>query len=327
VLRTFVARSCLSIAAAFIVAPSAHAQEPKTYPNRPVRVIVGLAAGGGTDLIARIVAPKLQESLGQPFIVDNRPGGNGVPAADAVKQAPADGHTLTVIPSGLLVINPVMFEKLGYAPRDFAPISMVCRFPLILAVNAAMPVKSVPELVDWLKANPGKANYAGSGPTFQLPMEQFKQRTGIKTMEFIPYKGMNLAVNALLAGEVAAALADSGPVYGLIKSRHVRALAISSKTRDPSLPDIPTFTELGFPELEVQFWMGLFAKAGTPPEIVKKLESEVNRIVGLPEVRQAMAAKLVEAQGTSSEDLGRIIQAELARWEAVRKAANMKHLD
>jgi tripartite-type tricarboxylate transporter receptor subunit TctC len=321
-------RAVLPVLATLALFSAANAQDAaKNYPSRPVRVVVGLAAGGGTDLIARIVAPKLQESLGQPFIVDNRPGGNGVPAADAVRQAPADGHTLTVIPSGLLVINPVMFEKLGYGPRDFAPISMVCRFPLILTVNAAMPVKTVGDLVDWLKANPDKANYAGSGPTFQLPMEQFKQRTGIKTMEFIPYKGMNLAVNALLAGEVAAALADSGPVFGLIRGGRIRGLAISSKTRDASLPDIPTFTELGFPELEMHFWMGLFAKAGTPPEIVRKLEVETNRVVSLPEVRQAMAAKLVEARSSTSEELGRIIEMELQRWEAVRKAANMKHLD
>lgn len=317
-----------AVASLFIgmgMAVPAHAQG--SYPGKPIRMIVGLAAGGGVDLVARLIAPKLSEALGQPVIVENRPGGNTVIVSNALASAPADGYTLYMAASGSITINPVMFAKLAYAPRDFSPVSLVCTFPLVLVANSSLPIKSVQDLVAFLKANPAKANYSGSSAAFQLPTELFKQRTGITQMEFIQYKGSNEAVSAVMSGDVAMTLVDTGPAIGALKGDRVRALAVTSPRRLSSMPDVPTMRELGFPELELQYWMGLFVKSGTPQGIVKKLEAEINRIVKLPDIREALAAKLFEATGSTSEELARTISTEVETWESVRKGANMKHLD
>jgi len=295
------------------------------FPAHPVRIVVGLAAGGGTDLIARLIAPRLAAALGQPFLVDNKPGGNFVPSTDAVLKAPADGYTLMLAPSGVLVANPVMYEKLPYSPRDFAPVAMVCSFPLILAVNTTLPVAALPDFVSMLRSRPGGFDYSGSSVGFQLPMELFMQRTGTR-MQFVQYKGSNLSVNAVLSGEVVATLVDSAPVIGLIEGHRIRGLAVTSARRIATLLEVPTMAEAGFPELEMHYWMALFARAGTAPGIVRKLEREVIRILGEPEIGVALRSRLVDPAPGGAADLGRVIAEDTARWSAVRDAAHLPRI-
>ena len=304
----------------------ANAQEASThsYPDKPVRIVIGLAAGGGIDVITRVVAQKLAENMGQPVLVENKPGASGIIAAEFVAKAPADGYTLMMAPSGPMVFNAVMYSKLPYSPtRDFAPVAMVASFPLIAVVNAATPVKSMRELADFARANPAKANYAASTAAFQLTTELFNIQAGTR-LEQITYKGTNESLTAVIAGDVLTTIADSGPASGAIRGGKVRALAVTAPKRMAAFPDLPTMAEAGFPELDVQLWAGLFAPAGTPPAIVKKLEDEVLRALKHPDVLQRFNTLTVNAGGASGADLGGIVGAEIARWGAVAKRANIK---
>jgi tripartite-type tricarboxylate transporter receptor subunit TctC len=317
--------AALAIAAfGLMTAAQAQVDAAKSYPNKPIRVIVGLAAGGGTDIIARLVGQKLSEGLGQPVIVENRPGTSGIIGAEHVAKAQPDGYTLLMSPGGVFVINPVMYSKLPYSPvRDFAPISMVANFPLILVVNASRPTKSVKELVEQIKARPQSANYSAAASAFQLATELFKIQTGTP-IEYIPYKGTNEAVNAVVSGDVLMTFADAGPASGPIKGGKVRGLAVTAPTRMIAFPDIPTMAEAGFTDMEIQFWMGMFAPVGTPPAIVKKLQGEIARVVKLPEIQERLINLSVNPVGGTSEELSRTISAEIARWGAVAKASNIK---
>jgi tripartite-type tricarboxylate transporter receptor subunit TctC len=299
----------------------------QNYPTKPVRVLVGLGAGGGTDLMARIVTPKLSEALGQPFIVENRVGAGGNIAADAVAKSAPDGHTILFSPNGTMVINPTMFKSMTYSPtRDLAPIALVATFPLIVSINSNVPVKSVKELVSWLKANPGKANCGGSGPTFELAVRLLTSRTGTECT-FITYKANNDTAQALMTGDLHLALIDSGPVFGAIQGGRVRGLAVTTPARDPTFPDLPTVVEAGFPDLEMRFWMGLFAPAATPAPIIRRLESETQRILKMPDVIKAIHAKQASPADMNAEALGKFVAAEIARWDAVRKGANIPQVD
>jgi len=298
-----------------------HAQ---TYPSKPIRVIVGLAAGGGTDIIARLVGQKLSESLGQPVVVENKPGTSGIIGAEYVARAQPDGYTLLMSPGGVFVINPIMNAKLPYSPvRDFAPVSMVVNFPLILVVNASRPIKSVQELVEQIKAKPQSANYSAPASAFQLATELFRIRTGTQ-IEYIPYKGTNEAVNAVVSGDVMMTFADAGPASGPIKGGKVKGLAVTAPTRMAAFPDIPTMAEAGFADMEIQFWMGLFAPAGTPPGIVRKLQGEIARVVKLPEIQERLINLSVNPVGGTSEELSHTISTEIEKWAAVAKASNIK---
>ena len=302
----------------------AQADAARNYPNRPIRVTVGLAAGGGTDIIARLVSQKLAEGLGQPVVVENKPGTSGIIGAEYVARAQPDGYTLLMSPSGVFVINPIMYSKLPYSPvRDFAPVSMVANFPLILVVNASQPIKSVKDLVEQLKARPQSANYAASASAFQLATELFKIRTGTQ-MEYIPYKGTNESVNAVVSGDVLMTFADAGPASGPLKGGRVRGLAVTAPTRLTAFPDIPTMAEAGFTDMDIQLWMGFFAPAGTPAAIVRRLQEEISRVVRLPEIRERLIGLSVNPVGGTSEELARTIANEIATWSAVAKASNVK---
>lgn len=296
----------------------------KSYPNKPIRVTVGFAAGGGTDIVARLVAQKLSEGLGQPVVIENKPGTSGIIGAEYVARAQPDGYTLLMSPSGVFVINPVMYSKLPYSPvRDFVPVSIVANFPLILVVNASQPIKSVKDLVEQLKTRPQSANYSASASAFQLATELFKIRTGTQ-MEYIPYKGTNESVNAVVSGDVLMTFADAGPATGPLKSGKVRGLAVTAPARLAAFPDIPTMAEAGFTDMEIQFWMGFFAPAGTPPAIVRKLQDEIIRVANLAEIRERLIGLSVNPVGSTSEELSRTISTEIARWGAVAKASNIK---
>jgi tripartite-type tricarboxylate transporter receptor subunit TctC len=303
------------------VALGAHAQ---TYPNKPVRIIVGQAAGGGIDTLTRLVAQKMAESLGQPVIVENKPGAGGIIGTTFVTKSPPDGYTLLMAPIGNIVFTQILYTKLPYsAQRDLTPISMLASFPLILVVNAAQPYSNVKALIAFMKANPDKANYGGSGPAFQFATELFKVKTDTKA-EFIQYKSTSEVLTALIAGDILLALADTGPVHEAIAGGTLRALAVTSPSRLPSLPNVPTMAEVGLPDVEFQFWVGLFAPAGTPQSVVKKLEAEIIRVAALPEIAKRMASIQVTPVGSSGEDLATALATDLARWSAVGKAANIK---
>jgi tripartite-type tricarboxylate transporter receptor subunit TctC len=321
-----ISRGCLTaglIALTFAATAPAFAQEdPSKYPARPIHIVVGFAAGGGNDIIARVFGQKLSEDLGQPVVIENRPGAGAIVAMEHVAKSAPDGYTLLVSASGI-AINPAVYAKLPYdAKRDFVAVSELAAFPLILVVNAASPIKSAAELVAYAKANPDKTNYASSSATFQLVTELFKQKTGAP-MQAIPYKSATESVTAVIAGQVTATIADAGPVLSQIQGGKLRALAIASPRRMPELPDIPTLKEEGA-DVDGDLWTGVFAPSGTPPVIVKKLESEFIRIAQLPEVIARLQPLGVRTVGNSSGEFTRILAVDIIRWADVAKAGNIK---
>lgn len=272
-----------------------HAQ---SFPAKPIRLVVGQGAGGGMDTLARIIGPRLSTALGQSVVVENKVGAGGIIATDFVAKSPADGYSLLLGPIGNMVFTPLLVPKLRYSPtQDFVPVSLVATFPLVLLVNAKLPITTVPELVAYMKANPG---------------------------EFIQYKSMSETLTALMAGDLLMSLVDTGPATRAIAAGHVRALAVTSPTRLPTLPNVPTMAEIGLPDLEFRYWTGIFAPAGTPPEVVQRLETEINRIVKLPEVSAQMAATQVTAAGGSAQELAQLRSSDLARWGAVAQKSQIK---
>jgi len=301
------------------------AQGQDSYPGKPVRILVGYAAGGGNDIIVRVMQPELQKGLGQPVIIENKPGAQGIIAAELAARSAPDGYTIMMGPSGPMTINPATYSKLPYSPtRDFAPISMICEFPLLVTVDAKLPVNSVRELIAYAKANPGKSNYASSAGIFQITTEMFKQRTGT-AIEMIPYKSSGESVQAVLGGQVMMTIVDPPPATGALKAGTLRALAVTSGKRHPSWPELPTLIEAGVPDMEVPVWTAFFAPAKTPPAIVARLQQEVARVVQTQEVRDRFAAMGLDPVGGSSEDLGRRMARDIEKWTAVAKAANIKN--
>ncbi|MES2197289.1 MAG: tripartite tricarboxylate transporter substrate binding protein [Pseudomonadota bacterium] len=301
----------------------AQAADEVKYPTRPIRIVVGFTPGGGNDIIARVVGQKLSESLGQPVIIENKPGAGAILATEYVARSAPDGYTLLVGASGAMVINPAVYEKLSYdTVRDFTPVSELGSFPLILIVNAKSPFKSLADLVAFAKANPDKANYSSSSAAFQLATELFKQKTGAP-MQMIPYKGANDSVTAVISGEVTATIADAGPVTGQVNGGTARALGVAAPKRMDTLPDVPTMKEAGA-DVEAVLWSGIFVPAATPPEIVRKLEAEFIRIARLPDVIDRLKLLNIDSVGNSSEAFSRIIAADLERWKAVARAGNIK---
>jgi tripartite-type tricarboxylate transporter receptor subunit TctC len=301
--------------------------QAQVYPSKPVRIIVGQAAGGGMDTLARLLAQEMGTSLGQAVIVENKPGAAGIIGTNFVAKAPADGYTLLMAPIGNMVFTQILYNKLPFSPvRDFIPVSLVGDFPLLLVVNATQPFASAQELVTYMKANPAKSNYGGSGPAFQFATELFKIKTNTQA-EFIQYKSTSEAISAVLSGDLLLALADTGPATALLADGRLRALAVTSPHRLPTLPNVPTMAEAGVPDMEIQFWAGIFAPAGTPTAIVNKLEAEISRIVKLADIRERMASLRINPVGSSSEEFSKTLAADMARWSAVAKAANIKAND
>ena len=295
------------------------------YPSKPIRILVGYAAGGGNDIIVRVLQPEMQKGLGQPVVVENKPGAQSILAAELAARAAPDGYTIFMGPSGPMTINPATYSKLPYHPqRDFAPISMICEFPLIVTVDAKLPVKNVKELVAYAKANPGKSNYASSAGIFQITTELFKQRTGT-SIEMIPYKSSGESVQAVVGGQVMMTIVDPPPATGALKAGTLRGLAVTSGKRHPAWPDLPTMAEAGVPDMEVPVWTAFFAPAKTPPAIVARLQKEVARAVQTQEVRERFAQMALEPVGGSADDLGRRVASDIEKWTAVAKAANIKN--
>jgi tripartite-type tricarboxylate transporter receptor subunit TctC len=310
------------IAILALLAGPAAAQD---YPSRPIRILVGYAAGGGNDIIVRVMQPELQKGLGQAVVIENMPGAQGIIAAENAAKAAPDGYTIMMGPSGPMTINPATYSKLRYSPtRDFTPISMICEFPLIVTVDARLPIGSVKELIAYAKANPGKSNYASSAGIFQISTEMFKQRTGT-TIEMIPYKSSGESVQALIGGQVMMTIVDPPPATGPLKAGTIRGLAVTSSKRHPSWPDLPTMAEAGVPDMEVPVWTAFFAPAKTPAAVVARLQKEVARVVQTAEVKERFAGMGLDPVGGSSEDLGRRVASDIEKWTAVAKAANIKN--
>jgi tripartite-type tricarboxylate transporter receptor subunit TctC len=312
----------VALAAIAITAASAE-EDASKYPTRPIHIIVGFTPGGGNDIIARIVGQKLSESLGQPVIVENKPGGGAIVATEFVAKSEPDGYTLLVGASGAMAINPAVYAKLPYdSIRDFTPISQLGSFPLILIVNASSPIKSVSDLIAYAKANPDKTNYSSSSAAFQLVTEQFKQKTGAP-MQVIPYKGANDSVMAVISGQVTATIADAGPVSGQVKSGMVRALAVAAPKRMEDFPDVPTMKEAGA-DVDAVLWSGIFVPKQTSPAIARKLQDEFMRIGRMPDVIARLKPLGIESVGNSSHEFTKILAADIARWTEVARAGNIK---
>lgn len=316
VFHTLLAAASLS-ALAWPVAAQAQA-----WPNRPVTIVVGYAAGGGVDFTARLVAEKLPALIGQPVVVENRPSVGAVVGSAYVAKAKPDGYTLMMGAPGPVIFNHALGGNLPYGPNDFTPISWVSNSPLVLLVNANNPAKTVQELAAQARANPDKANYSASSASFQLITELFNRRMGAK-LTHIPYKGANESVMAVMSGDVTMTLADAGPASTGLQSGRVRALAVTSAERLKQLPNVPTLAELGI-DLKVSLWIGLLAPAGTPADIVKKLEDAIATIVAMPDVRARLEAKSVIPQATSSQEFARLIATEIPMWRQVALDNNIK---
>lgn len=323
--RLFARVSGIALALLFSAVVQAQDDPAKNYPNKPIRVIVGYSAGGGNDIVARVVSAKMAEGLGQPVIIENKAGAQSIVAAEYVAKAAPDGYTILMGPSGPMTMNPATYSSLPYSPvRDFVPVSMIGSFPLILVVSPSLPAQAVKDLVEYAKARPDNINYAASAGPFQFASELFNLKTGTK-FQFIPYKGSGDSVNAVMSDQVTMTITDPPPVVGALKSGRVRGLAITSATRHPAFPDIPTMAEAGMSDMEITIWMAFFAPANTPAGIVKKLQEEVVRVVRLPEIRDRLATMMVDPVGNTSEELGRIVAADIARWTAVARSANIKN--
>lgn len=295
------------------------------WPARPAKILVGFAPGGGTDVVARLIAQKLQESLGQPFVVENRAGATGTIAADVVAKSPPDGYTILMGHVNSNAIAPNLFKSLPYdAVADFQPVTYVGYVPNILAVNPSVPVNNVGELIAAARAQPGKFSYASSGvgSTQHLAGEMFQILTGTKLVH-IPYKGSGQAIADLLSGQVAMNFDTMPPVLPHIQAGKLKAFAISTPQRLPQLPDVPTFSEVGITGFDVTNWYGVFVPAKTPREIVNRLSAEINKAMQDP----ATKAKLVEIGtqlgGGSPQDFEAFLKVELTKYARLIKDARI----
>ena len=315
----------LSALAMVIAVDVAGAQQTNAYPSRPVRLIVPFAAGGLNDVVARLVAPYLERALGQPFIIDNRPAASGIVGTDATAKATPDGYTLLMVASSFTVI-PATHQKVPYdAQRDLAPIVMVAKNALLFLVNPKVPAKSLAEFVALAKADPGKFNYASPGAATQthLVVELFSQRAGIK-LQHIPYRGGAPAMTAMVAGDTQFTAISTLLSLPQIQSAALRAIASGSLTRDPQLPDLPTVAEQGFPGFEAIQWIGLLTTAGTPTQIIERLNAEINRALRDPDLIAKFAQQGIAPAGGTPADFQRTIATDLRNWTETARAANIK---
>ncbi len=306
--------------AAAVVVPAA--AQVGSYPNKPVTIVVGFSAGGSSDALARIVAEKLAIGLGQPVLVENRPGVASIVGAAFVAKAKPDGYTLLMGASGPNVFNYALYARLPYAPQEFAPVSLLGTFPLLLLANANNPAKNVQELIAQSKQNPDKSNYGASSASFQLVTELFNTKTGAK-FAHIPYKGSNDAITALISGDVTMTLVDAGAASAVLQGGRVKALAVTSAERLKDMPGVPTLSELGV-DLKVSFWSGLLAPAGTPAPVIKRLQEEITKVMSMPDVKSRFTAMSVVPASSTPEEFSKVIATEIPLWKQLALDNNIK---
>jgi tripartite-type tricarboxylate transporter receptor subunit TctC len=298
----------------------AAAQEP--YPSKPIRFILPFPPGGGTDLLGRLIAERLGASLGQPVVTENRGGAGGNVGAEAAAHSPPDGYTLVLVAPSL-AISPTLYTKLNYDPvKDFAPIALVAQVPNVMISHPSVPAATLAEFIAYARANPGKLNFGsgGSGTSNHLAGELFNLRTGARLVH-VPYKGVNLAMQGALAGEVHLVFIGVPVPAPHIKAGKLRGLAVLARERSPLIPDVPTAAEAGLPDFDVTTWYGILAPAGTPRPIIRRLNSELKKMMEAPEVKERLAAMGTEPLSSTPEEFGAYIKREIAKWgDVVRKA-------
>jgi tripartite-type tricarboxylate transporter receptor subunit TctC len=323
-MRSLFAGTVALIGLALCVVPAA---AQVTYPIRPITIVVGFSAGGSTDIVARLIAEEMRKAWGQPVVVDNKPGAGGNIGAAFVAKARPDGYTLLIGSVGPLAINASLYAKMPYDNlRDFTPICLIVHVPNVLVVNPkAMPVQNFAEFVALAKSNPGKYFFSstGTGTSSHLSGELLKSLTGIEATH-VPYKGA-VALNDLLAGEqVQFMFATIPSVVEFIRVGRLRALAVTSKTRSASMPNVPTVAESGFPDFEASSWFGLLGPADLPRDIVVKLQAEVVRALTVREIRESLIQQGADPVGSTPEEFGAYIRAETVKWEKVVRASGAK---
>ena len=315
----------LGLVLALGLAPGAGAQTPEWAPSKPVRIIVPIV-GSTNDVLARIIAPKLQEALGQPVVVENKPGAGGNIGADLVAKATPDGHTLLIGYNGPLAINVGLFDKMPYDPvKDLAPISLMVTAPQYLTVNPASQISSVADLVQRARTQPGKLSYASVavGSASHLTMEMLKTAANVYIVH-IPYRGAGPAVTDLIAGNVQAAFLVPGNVQQFAKEGRLKLIASSGAKRFPSTPNVPTMIESGFPDFVATSWIGLLTTGGTPRPVIDRYHRELVKILGTPEVRDRLTAMEFDVVATTPEQFAAHIRSEIPRWGKVIKATGAK---
>src|SRR6266849_9772443 len=301
---------------ALLQAPAAQSQ---TYPAKPIRFVVPFTPGGGNDVLARTIGQKLYEAWGRPVIVDNRPGAAGNIGAELVAKAAPDGYTFLIAANSILAINPTLYDKAPFDPvKSFVPVTLIGAVPIVLIVNPSVPASSVNELVALAKSKPDGLSYAssGSGSPQHLSAELFKSMTAAK-MVHIPYKGAAPAVTDLLGGQVQVLFAPMNTVLAHIKSGKLRALGVAANKRLAYFPDLPTIAEAGVPGYYSDLWFGLVTPAGTPGEIVDKLNREVGKILAQADVKEKLSAQGIEPSATTPDEFAALIKTDLARWDKV----------
>jgi len=297
----------------------------QNYPTKTIRIIVPYPAGGTSDILARLLSAKLNDVFGQTLIVDNRPGANGNIGADLVAKSAPDGYTLLLADLGALTISPSIYKLPFDVVKDFAPVTMVTYSPHLLAVHPAVPVKTVKELVALAKSKPGLLNFAvsGIGGAPHLAGVAFEAQTGVK-WTYIPYKGGSDAIIGLASGQADAIFNGMLATYPHVKSGKLKLIAVSSSKRVASIPDVPTVAEAGLKDFETGSWQGVVAAAGTPKDIVGRLNGEISRILGTPDMKENLAKQGAEVYTMTPEQLGNWLKTEIDKWAKVVKAANLK---
>jgi tripartite-type tricarboxylate transporter receptor subunit TctC len=321
--RTLAASVMALVAVLAAAIAPARAQGEANYPNRPIHLIIGFAAGGGNDIFARLVGQRFSEIIGQSVVVENKPGAGGRLSAEFASHQPADGYTLLVGASGMMSIAAAIYPKLPYHPsKTFVPLTQIANFPLILVIPGDHPAKNVKDLVDWGKAHPDKANYATSSPAFTITTELFKLKTGMPGVA-IPYKSSNEMNISVASEQTLFTIADGPPTMPMVKGGKVKALAVTGSERSPELPDVPSMAEAGYPDVDVHLWSGFFVAAATPPAIVKKLEAALRQAVQDPGVSAKLKTMAVNPGGDTSEEFRKIVDADIIKFGDVAKAANL----
>jgi tripartite-type tricarboxylate transporter receptor subunit TctC len=298
----------------------------ETWPTRPIRFIVPFAPGGGGDVVGRIIGQRMSEQLGKPLVIDNRAGGGGTLGCELAAKAAPDGYTLLLGNVGPIAVGPALYPKLAYDPvRDFAPVTMIASFPNLLVANPGLPFKTVPELVAYAKSRPGTLNFAsaGAGTSTHLAGELFKSVAGIDVVH-VPYKGGAAAMTDIIAGQVAYYFGTMPSSMPLAKAGKLRALAVTSLTRSPAAPEVPTIAESGYPKFETAAWYGLMFPTGTPREIVARTNAATMVVLALPDIRERLVHEGSEPLGSTPAQFGAYIKAEIAKWSGVVKAAHLK---
>jgi tripartite-type tricarboxylate transporter receptor subunit TctC len=313
------------ILAAGVAAGSAAAQTAK-FPDKPIKMLVGFSAGGGTDVVARILAQKMSESLGQTVVVENRPGASGMIAGEVVAKSPADGYTLMMGSQTTFAVAPTLYKKETLDPaRDFAGVAMGAISPLVLVVHPSVTAQSVNDVIAMAKAKPGTVYFGsgGLGTTPHMTGELFSSVAGVK-LAHVPYRGEAPAINDLIGGQIPLMFANLSAVIGNIRAGQLRALAVTSAQRAPAAPEIPTVAEAGLPGFEAATWFALVAPAGTPADVLARLNAEVKRALALPDVKRRFADLGMTAEDSTPSTLDAYIKSEIAKWTKVIKDANIR---